>query len=223
MNRLHEGPRLHVGCGRERIEGWVNIDLQKLPTVDVVLDASEKLPYRDASAIFAEHFLEHLRVDRAVQFLLNAHAALAPNGWLRLSTPSVDWTLATHYPARGPGSGGAGERVLDALMLNKGFRAWGHQFLWNAAALERALQATGFEEIRRCRYGMSTIPFFQGIERHDALPDWEEMPHVILFEARKGPQNLEALAELSELIWEEFLRHLDPYVPRPNFGGLITF
>lgn len=222
MTRPQGGPRLHVGCGRERIEGWVNIDLLKLPTVDVVLDASAKLPYRDASAIFAEHFLEHLRVDRAVQFLLNSHSALAPNGWLRLSTPSVDWTLATHYPNR-TGEVGGGARVRDALMLNKGFRAWGHQFLWNAPALERAFQATGFEEIRLCKYGESEIAHFQGIERHDALPDWEELPHVIIFEARKGPQNLPALTELSELIWEEFLRHLDPYVPRPDFGGLISF
>ncbi len=46
---------------------------------------------------------------------------------------------------------------------------------------------------------------------------------MVIFEARKGPQNLPALAELSELIWEELLRHLDPYVPRPNFGGMISF
>jgi predicted SAM-dependent methyltransferase len=216
-----EGALLHVGCGRERLEGWVNIDLQPLPTVDVVLDAGAELPYRDAGAVYSEHFLEHLRVDRAVQFLLNAHRALAPGHWMRISTPNVDWMWATHYPARGADE--SARRVVDALMLNKGFRAWGHQFLWNAAALERALRATGFEEIRLCKYGESTIPHFQGIERHDALPDWEALPHVVIFEARKGPQNLPALAELSELIWEEFLRHLDPYVPRPNFGGLISF
>lgn len=217
MGWLQRGSLLHVGCGCERIQGWINIDLLQLPSVDVVADASKTLPFRGAKAIFAEHFLEHLRIDDALQFLVNAHQALARGAWMRLSTPNVEWTLATHYPSWSDSS----KKITDVLMLNKGFRGWGHQFLWNGPALERALGATGFDLIRRCKYGVSALPHFHGIERHEASMDTDDLPHVLIFEARKGAQSLEALAEFRELVWEEFLRHLDPFVPRPTFGGLL--
>ena len=48
-----QGPRLHVGCGRARLEGWVNIDMQDLPGVDVVADVTGGLEFRDCEAVYA--------------------------------------------------------------------------------------------------------------------------------------------------------------------------
>ena len=59
-------PRLHIGSGRERLEGWVNIDAQALPGVDVVADVTKGLQFENVEAIFAEHFIEHLPLDLAV-------------------------------------------------------------------------------------------------------------------------------------------------------------
>ena len=99
-----EGPmRLHVGSGPARLEGWLNVDRQDLPEVDLVADVTAGLPVGDgeAEAVFAEHFLEHLPLDDAVAFLREAHRVLAPGGWLRLTTPNLDWVVATHYVHRG--------------------------------------------------------------------------------------------------------------------------
>src|SRR5690242_18038752 len=74
--------RLHLGSGRERLEGWINVDMQAIPGVDVIADVTRGLPYKDVEAIYAEHFLEHLPVDAAVGFLLEAHRVLAEGGWL---------------------------------------------------------------------------------------------------------------------------------------------
>src|SRR5687768_18017028 len=49
---------------------------------------SKGLEFQDVEAVFAEHFLEHLPVDAALSFLLEAHRVLAPGGWIRLSTPN---------------------------------------------------------------------------------------------------------------------------------------
>jgi predicted SAM-dependent methyltransferase len=43
--------RLQLGGGEERIEGYVNIDIVDLPTVDIVADISKGLPLPDNSVI----------------------------------------------------------------------------------------------------------------------------------------------------------------------------
>ena len=76
--------RLHIGSGRERLEGWVNIDSQALPGVDVVADVTVGLQFSNVEAIFAEHFIEHLRLDLAVGFLREAWRVLGRRGALHL-------------------------------------------------------------------------------------------------------------------------------------------
>jgi predicted SAM-dependent methyltransferase len=197
-------PRLHIGSGRERLEGWVNIDAQALPGVDVVADVTKGLDFANAEAIFAEHFIEHLRLDAAVDFLCEAWRVLGRPGWIRLSTPNLDWVWATHYKL----DAGADVKRAAALHLNRAFHGWRHQFLWNREMLGAVLEACGFTDLRWCRWGESEQPLFRGIERHETYEDSPELPHVIIAEAAKGPARPERLAELRELVRREFLIHL---------------
>src|SRR5215471_15091639 len=87
------GPtRLHIGCGQQAIPGWINIDNQGLPGVDQVLDVRSGLPFAGVATIYAEHSLEH-----GLAFLVECRRVLLDEGVLRLSTPSLDWVLTTHY------------------------------------------------------------------------------------------------------------------------------
>jgi SAM-dependent methyltransferase len=58
--------KLHLGCGRTILEGWINLDLVPLPGVDVVADLetcdTQPLPFDDNSvdSIYASHLLEHI-------------------------------------------------------------------------------------------------------------------------------------------------------------------
>ena len=187
-----EGPmRLHVGSGPARLEGWINVDRQDLPEVDLVADVTAGLPVGDgeAEAVFAEHFLEHLPLDDAVAFLREAHRVLAPGGWLRLTTPNLDWVVATHYVHRDDPLG-------KALGLNLGFHGWSHRFLWNQALLGEALAACGFEALAWRRPGESGVPFLRELERHERYPDTEALPHVLVVEGRRGAPSPERLAAL---------------------------
>jgi polyisoprenoid-binding protein YceI len=202
---------LHVGCGDQRLDGWVNVDRQELPSVDVVVDVTAGLPFDDAAALFAEHFLEHLPLDEALAFLLEAHRVLGAGGRLRLSTPNLDWVLATQYatPVTPDGAADSGSGA-GALRLNRAFYGWSHRFLWNRPLLAEALAAAGFEELRWCRHGESEWPPFRGLERHDAYEDAPGLPHVLIVEARKGPPQPARLADFRRLLRDEFLHQVRP-------------
>jgi polyisoprenoid-binding protein YceI len=197
---------LHVGCGDQRLEGWVNIDRQDLPAVDLVADVTIGLPFEGAAAVFAEHFLEHLPLDQALAFLLECQRVLAPGGRLRLSTPNLDWTLAAEYVHGQAFSGPA----AAALRLNRGFYGWSHRFLWNGPLLAAALDAAGFTDLCWCRHGESEWPPFRGLERHARDRDLPELPHVLIVEARKGERDAARLAAFRDLARREFLHQARP-------------
>jgi predicted SAM-dependent methyltransferase len=197
-------PRLHIGAGRERLEGWINVDIQALPGVDVVADVTKGLQFSDVEAIFAEHFLEHLAMPDAISFLLESHRVLGSDGWLRLSTPNLDWVWTTHYRVQGT----AEEKHQMALALNRAFHGWRHQFLWNREMLDELLAACGYDPVHWCRYGESHLSVFQGIERHETYEDAPELPHVIIAEARKAAPQPERLARFRELVQRGLLDHM---------------
>ncbi len=199
-----EHPRLHVGCGRARLEGWINVDAQDLPGVDVVADVTGGLDFCDCEAVYAEHFLEHLRIDHALDFLAEAWRVLGEGGLIRLSTPNLDWVWVTHYALGEPP-----ERKRDmAIHLNRAFHGWEHQFLWNREILAEALEATGFVDLEWCRYRESRHELFRGIERHEAYADFADVPHVLIVEALRGAARPERLASLRSRVESEFLAHL---------------
>ncbi len=62
-----DAAKLHLGCGKTILDGWVNLDCVALPGVDVVADldecATRPLPFEDNTfgEILASHLLEHIR------------------------------------------------------------------------------------------------------------------------------------------------------------------
>ncbi len=193
--------RLHIGCGQEAIPGWINIDNQALPGVDRVLDVRRGLPFSDVAAIYAEHFLEHLALEEGLGFLRACRRALARSGILRLSTPNLDWVWITNYRM---GQAARDEAIRDCFQLNRAFHGWGHQFLYNRAALEAVLKAAGFASVVFQRYGHSDLPELTGIERHETWSDTPEIPHVLIAEASgravEEPLPEEMLREFREAI-----------------------
>ena len=175
------GPvRLHIGSGTEALPSWINIDNRPLPGVDRVLDVRQGLPFSDVASIYAEHFLEHLSLDEGLAFLAECRRILLPDGTLRLSTPNLDWVWATHYRlAEQPASAA----LHDCIQLNRAFRGWGHQFLYNRQALVVALADAGFARWEFCRYGQSAVAELTGLERHETWEDTSDLPHVLIVEA----------------------------------------
>src|SRR5262245_50701568 len=98
----HEGreafPKLHLGCGDHRLEGWINLDRVPGPAVDVVADGTA-LPFAEGSAAFlhSEDLLEHLEPSQGRAFLQECFRVLRPGGVLRLLTPDLKALIERVY------------------------------------------------------------------------------------------------------------------------------
>lgn len=171
--------KLHIGSGPLHLDGWINIDNADYPGVDRVLDVTAGLPFDDVSFIFAEHFLEHLHYADAERFLGECRRVLRDDGVLRLSTPNLDWVWTSHYRRHLLPE----QEVLACFMLNRAFRGWGHQFLYNEGTLAGVLRAAGFETVVRREYGVSDYAELRGLERHEQNPDFDGLSHILIVEA----------------------------------------
>lgn len=64
---IEPSTKLHVGCGRNILEGWINLDLVELPGVDIVADLDDckntKLPLKSDSIdeFYVSHVIEHIK------------------------------------------------------------------------------------------------------------------------------------------------------------------
>ena len=88
--------KLNIGCGPNRKNGWVNIDLLAHMQADLTLDVRERLPFENGSValIYSEHFLEHLDYPEPTkQFLKESYRVLTSGGIFSVGVPDTQWPL----------------------------------------------------------------------------------------------------------------------------------
>ena len=83
--------KLNVGCGRNAMEGWVNLDRVELPGVNIVADidrcAEEPLPLEDdyVDEFLLSHVIEHLR--NPLPLMQELHRIAKPNALAAIRVP----------------------------------------------------------------------------------------------------------------------------------------
>lgn len=92
--------KLNLGCGIQKIEGYIGLDIQERVAPDVVCDISSGLPYEDNSIeqVRAFDFLEHIAPDKTIFVVEEIWRVLKPDGILEHLTPSTDGRGAFQDP-----------------------------------------------------------------------------------------------------------------------------
>ena len=89
----HDVRKLHVGCGGNYLDTWLNSDLIPDNTNIVALDASKlfPLPSETFDYVYCEHLFEHLSFIQQMNFLDETYRILKPEGKIRIATPDFDF------------------------------------------------------------------------------------------------------------------------------------
>lgn len=170
--------RLNIGCGGNRIPGWLNADCSPPPRATFV-DATERLPFNDAQfeAILCEHMIEHIAKSAAIDLLGEMRRTLRPGGVVRIVTPDLAWFSRRIIE---PASLDAPDEAYRSFLntwhrcgdiswcdaINLCFYEHGHRYIWSPEELRRQMEAAGFIDIIMTRAGHPDAASFAGAEGH---------------------------------------------------------
>lgn len=89
---INRGRKIHIGCGTDILEGYINIDSSPDVGADLLLDASRLNHFPDAcvDTIESYHFLEHLDYYFAIKTLQHFYRMLTHGGVLLIELPDLD-------------------------------------------------------------------------------------------------------------------------------------
>lgn len=167
--------RLHLGCGWNLLDGWINIDLVGGKT-DLVWDLRRPLPFGDASVdvVFLEHVFEHMTYSETLVVLGHVRKVLRPGGVLRVGVPDAGmyarWYASDPAALRDERWG----RATPMLALREVFQEHAHVAAYDAETLILVLEAGGFPGAEVTEAGTSHL-----LEEAPDMPErWAETVYV---------------------------------------------
>lgn len=173
--KTHTVSKLHIGCGRKIIKGYLNGDKFSF-TSDIYLDAYHRLPFKDNifKYIFLEHLIEHIKLDRIPFFLSELFRVLEPKGVVRITCPDLDIFVRMYYENNSeffkPILTNYAERMKHnrkkyGMVQTEGaafntrvvYRFYHHRWLYDFETLSVCLREAGFKKIIKQKFKQSLI------------------------------------------------------------------
>lgn len=146
--------KLHLGCGKRHIPGFVHIDAIDYPHIDHVatIDNLSFIGDNSVDLIYNCHVLEHFKRREVPRVLSEWKRVLKPGGILRISVP--DFASLCEVYQRHDNL----ELVIGALFGRQDYLYNIHYNVFDHASLSEILGEAGFENVKRY--------------------DWREMEHA---------------------------------------------
>jgi len=159
---------LNIGCGESNHPGFINLDYQWRPHVDICWDLTKGIPLDSNSikGVFIEHCLEHITFSQCNAVLKELHRILMHDGLIRIIAPDAELYIDLYVKEKD------GENVsfpyvteedmkkgfTPIMAINRIFRNHGHQYAYDARTLTMMLMNAGFEDVRR-------VHFMEGMDK----------------------------------------------------------
>lgn len=155
--------RVHYACGRNVLEGWLNLDGydESFPSGEVPAEIAGRIYRLDLTGAhpfpdnyfrlgYSEDFVEHITQAEFVSFLCECYRTFAPGGVLRLSSPGLEGILRRHL--RGS------DWQAAAVLREEAYTRWWHKHFLCLPVVDAIARHIGWREVRSVPYGESDIP-----------------------------------------------------------------
>jgi predicted SAM-dependent methyltransferase len=170
--------RLHLGCGQALLHGWINMDCYPPTpaqgTEVLMLDMRRRWPLAGgcASALFSEHFLEHLPFETVRGHILSEiYRVLEPGGHIRIGVPNGEYFVEQYVASKRGTAEALYEQARQGkspmMMLNEVAHGYGHYFVYDFETMRQILGEAGFTDVQRMNPGSTDAEVFKGIDRED--------------------------------------------------------
>lgn len=146
--------RVHLGCGDESKEGFINIDVRATPATDYVLDLNDLGCFQSESVtcFYSHAFFEHLYRNERNIHLKNVYSALAPRGVCCYIGLPYFPNIARYYLEKAPGIVGERFDLFNVYRYTHGdpehAKGWWliqlHKSLFDEHELSELLTSSGF-------------------------------------------------------------------------------
>jgi len=137
-------PKLHLGCGKRKLEGWLGVDSRADVGADVVADVRnlDAWDRGEVQAIYACHVLEHIPRPELLATLREWRRVLKPGGKLKISVPDFGAVVKLY------GEGVSFWRLVGLLYGRQDYDGNTHHIGFDYEYLAWMLNEAGFYDIR---------------------------------------------------------------------------
>lgn len=136
--------KLHLGCGKRHIAGFVHIDAVEYPHIDHVatIDALPFIPDNSIELIYTCHVLEHFKRNDVNRVLREWHRVLRPGGILRVSVPDFAKLVEVYLRSRDI------RQVIGPIFGRQDYLYNIHYNVFDERSLAETLESAGFVDVR---------------------------------------------------------------------------
>lgn len=138
--------KLNLGCGPRKMEGFINVDIRKEMSTDVVDDIRTLVSFKDGTAdlIYACHVLEHFKKNERLEVLKRWQEVLKPGGILRIAVPDF-YAVAHSYLTKIVPL----EKLWSSLNGSQRHDYDFHYHCYDFDSLKQDLEMVGFSSVHR--------------------------------------------------------------------------
>ena len=193
--------KLHLGCGNNIINDWLNSDLFPKSNHIAHIDVTKTYPFDNETFdyVFSEHMIVMIPYTQGQHMLNECFRVLKDGGKIRISTPHLPFLISLYQKEKSELQSKyirwATDTFIDnapyyedTFVINHFMHNLDLNFIYDEKVLRYSLEKAGFNEITRCDLNKSSDKILRNLEFEKRMPEGLLQLETLTLEAVKNPE-----------------------------------